>query len=362
MKNHLVVTENEIKSAAILVVDDEPANVKLVEKTLALEGYRTVVSTQDPREVFGLCRGRTFDLILLDLNMPYMDGFAVMAELLNDGDRVAPPIIVLTAQNAPQMRIRALDEGARDYITKPFDRLELMARVRNLLEMQLSQNALLNQNDFLEHKVQERTHELHDTRLEVVRRLGRAAEYRDNETGMHIIRMSKFSELLGRSVGMSSHACDLLLNASPMHDIGKIGIPDHILLKPGKFEPQEWEIMKTHAQIGADILSGSDTDLMNMAREIALTHHEKWDGTGYPHALTGDNIPLAGRIVAIADVFDALTSVRPYKKAWPVDEAVAYIKEQSGRHFEPRLVEHFSSNLEQILIIKDKYAEPGTHQ
>jgi putative two-component system response regulator len=147
-----------------------------------------------------------------------------------------------------------------------------------------------------------------------------------------------------------------------MHDIGKIGIPDHILLKPGKFEPPEWDIMKTHSQIGADILSGSDTDLMNMAREIALTHHEKWDGTGYPHALAGDNIPLTGRIVAIADVFDALTSIRPYKKAWPVDEAVAYIKEQSGRHFEPRLVEHFGSNLEQILIIKDKYAEPGTHQ
>ena len=206
--------------------------------------------------------------------------------------------------------------------------------------------------------VQERTKELHDTRLQVVRRLGRAAEYRDNETGLHIIRMSKVSMLLGKAAGMNEYDCDLLLNAAPMHDIGKIGIADHVLLKPGKFEPAEWKIMQTHSQIGADILSGDDSDLMKMAHQIALTHHEKWNGKGYPNGLAGEDIPLVGRLCALADVFDALTSVRPYKKAWSVEDSVDLIKQERGEHFDPQLVDYFIKLLPEIVTIKEKYAEP----
>jgi putative two-component system response regulator len=346
-----------VKAARILIVDDEPANVKLLERMLQVEGYNNIVATQDSRQAVRLYQEHDCDLILLDINMPYLDGFGVM-EQLQQLETTLPPILVLTAQSAHEYRIKALAGGARDYLTKPFDRTELMARVRNLLEVQLFHKYLSDQNELLEYVVNKRTQELQETRLQVVRRLGRAAEYRDNETGLHIIRMSKYSQLIAQAAGMSDYECDLMLNASPMHDIGKIGIPDHILLKPGKFESHEWEVMKTHAEIGADILDGDETDLLNMARDIAYTHHEKWDGTGYPRGLTGANIPLVGRIVAIADVFDALTSERPYKKAWPVEDAIDLIKEQKGKHFDPELVEFFLSILPDILEIKEKYAEP----
>ncbi|MCK4710084.1 MAG: HD domain-containing protein, partial [Gammaproteobacteria bacterium] len=294
-----------------------------------------------------------------------MDGFELIEKLISLDDNFLPPILVLTAQQAQEYRQRGLDLGARDFITKPFVVNELLARVKNQLEMRQAQALLRDQNQHLEEMVRERTIELqiahqqlHESRLQVVRRLGRAAEYRDNETGLHIIRMSYISVILGRAAGMSEEDLDLLLNASPMHDIGKIGVPDSILLKPGKFEPEEWEIMKTHAQIGADILSGDDSPMMSMAREIALAHHEKWDGSGYPGGIKGEGIPLVGRVAALADVFDALTSERPYKKAWAVNDAVEFIKENSGSHFDPDLVKCFLENLDLITDIKEKYMEP----
>lgn len=198
---------------------------------------------------------------------------------------------------------------------------------------------------------------LHETQLEIVKRLGRAAEYRDNETGLHVIRMSLFSARLGKAAGLNEKECEMLLNASPMHDIGKIGIPDHILLKPGKLDEKEFKIMKTHAEIGTEILRGSNSDLLKLAESIALTHQEKWDGSGYPRGLKGEEIPLAGRITAICDVFDALTSVRPYKKAWSVEDAVGLIEQEKGRHFDPNLVPLFKQVLPEILQIKEKYAE-----
>ena len=349
---------SEHLAATIMVVDDEPANVKLLERMLAVSGYGHVVSTLDPRQVIGLYQSQPFDLIVLDLNMPHMDGFEVMRQLRALDPERLPPILILTAQHAQEHRVRALQAGARDYVTKPFEKDELLARVRNLLEIQLYHKSMRNRNHWLEERVRERTEELYDTRLQIVRRLGRAAEFRDNETGLHIVRMSKMSVLIGQACGMCSDDCELLLNASPMHDIGKIGIPDHILLKPGKFEPHEWEIMKTHTTIGAEILSGDDSELLSMARVIALTHHEKWDGSGYPRGLEGEHIPLVGRIVALADVFDALTSVRPYKRAWPVEEAVANLVENRGKHFDPRLVDVFQAELPNILAIKERYAEP----
>ncbi len=349
----------DVLGATLLVVDDEPANLMLVERMLGLTGYRNIVTTSDPREVVRLYAEFHPDLILLDLNMPHLDGFQVMELLKAEHGNALAPILVLTAQQALDYRVRALQGGARDYLTKPFERAELLARVRNLLEAQLLHNMLLGQNAWLEERVLERTRALRQSHLEMVRRLGRAAEYRDNETGLHIIRMSKTSALLGKALGFPDEECELLLHASPMHDIGKIGISDQILLKPGKLEPHEWEIMKTHASIGAAILDGDDSPLLVMARQIALTHHERWDGSGYPNGLEAENIPMVGRIVAVADVFDALTSERPYKKAWTVEQALDYVREQSGRHFDPTVVEHFHKVLPEVLDIHQRYAEPA---
>ncbi|WP_006786322.1 HD-GYP domain-containing protein [Thiorhodospira sibirica] len=349
-------------SATIMVVDDEPANLTLIDRTLRSEGYRHLVLIRDPREVEDIYVSQRFDLIILDLNMPYIDGFGVMEKLLARNDPILPPILVLTAQYGRDFVLRALTGGARDFLSKPFDRMELLARVRNLLDVQLGRRLLHDQKQMLEQLVHARTQELRNTRLQVVQRLGRAAEYRDNETGFHILRMSHTCALLAKSLGWNEADTERMLHASPMHDIGKIGIPDGILLKPGKLDPEEWEIMKTHATIGAHILDGDDSDLLVMAREIALTHHERWDGAGYPRGLAGDQIPLVGRIVAIADVFDALTSERPYKRAWTVEDALNYIRENNGRHFDPQIVAHFEERLPEILAIRERFSEPENQQ
>lgn len=342
---------NELqKEKSILIVDDEPTNLKLLDRMLRGQGYQSLVLVADPREVLARYRETQPDLILLDINMPHLDGFQVMDQLKSLNDPLLPPIVILTAQHGKEFQLRALASGARDFVAKPFDRNELLMRVRNLLDAQLAHRLVHDQKAVLEEMVRMRTEELRRTRLQVVQRLGMAAEYRDEETGYHILSMSHTCALLARAIGWSEADCDLMLNASPMHDIGKIGIPDAILLKPGKFEPDEWEIMKTHTTIGAKLLDGDDSDIMHMAREIALTHHEKWDSSGYPNG-------LSGRIAALADVFDALTSVRPYKKAWTVDAAVDLIKESNGRHFDPALVEVFLRALPEILKIRERFIE-----
>ncbi len=346
-----------LKASPIIAVDDEPNNLKLLGKMLRAEGYTNLVQIDDPRETLDACARLNPGLILLDLNMPILDGYGVMKQLRELDSPLVPPVIVLTAQTSSEFLLRAFEAGARDYVTKPFDRAELMARVRNSLEAHLAHRFVWTQKSVLQELVQERTLELRETRLQVVRRLGRAAEYRDNETGNHILRMSKIAALLAERSGWSTEATELMLHASPMHDIGKIGIPDEILLKPGGLTAEEWQVMKRHVFIGADILSGEATDLLDLARGIALSHHEKWDGSGYPQGLAGERIPLAGRIVALADVFDALTSERPYKKAWEVEEAVAYITAESGRHFDPSLVPVFCNALPEVLAIRDQHAD-----
>lgn len=346
------------RQARILIVDDEPANLKLLEKILGNQGYGECTLVQDAREVLPrYCELRP-DLILLDINMPHIDGFGVMAQLQALDDPLLPPIVVLTAQPGREFLLKALDLGARDFVAKPFDRVELLMRVRNLLEAQLAARLLHDRHAVLEEMVRARTAELQETRLQVVRRLGRAAEYRDNETGVHIIRMSRCCALLAAGLGWSEADCELMLHASPMHDIGKIGIPDAILLKPGALSVEEWEVMKRHTLIGAELLDGDDSELFRMAREISLTHHEKWDGSGYPQGLAGEAIPQAGRIVAVADVFDALTSRRPYKAPWTVDEAVAFIRERAGSHFDPQVVAHFVAALPEILAIAAALPDP----
>jgi len=344
-------------SARILMVDDEPANLKLLDRMLRHEGYADLVLIQDPRQLLTEYHKAAPDLILLDINMPYLNGYEVMEQLKELNDPLLPPIVVLTAQAGRDFLMKALQAGARDFISKPFDRFELLARVRNMLDAHLSLRMTFQQKELLEELVRQRTSEVTKSRLEVVRRLGRAAEFRDNETGRHVVRMSHSSALLARQLNLSEKRCEIILHASPMHDIGKIGISDTILLKPGRLTPEERTIMERHALIGADILAGAETELLEVARLIALTHHEKWDGSGYPGKLVGEAIPLEGRICAIADVFDALTSERPYKHAWPVEEAVANLQENAGSHFDPALVQAFLATLPEIIAINEKFKD-----
>ena len=354
-----MILEKQILDAKILIVDDEPDNVNVLEKILKLAGYTSLQTTTDSRKVKTVYRDFSPDLVLLDLNMPHMNGFQVMDQIKNIETNSYIPVLVITAFPDDETLVRALDSGAKDFIQKPFNSHEVLSRIRNLLEVRLLHKQLKKQNQILEKKVQERTKELNSSRLEVVRRLGRAAEYRDNETGLHIIRMSKMSALIGKAAGVCDSDCDLLLNASPMHDIGKIGIPDKVLLKPGKLNADEWEIMKTHSTIGANLLSEDGSELMKMAQTIALTHHEKWDGTGYPKGLKGENIPLVGRVCALSDVFDALTSKRLYKEAWSIEDSCVEIKRNSGKHFDPKLVEVFEQILPDLIKITKEHAEPS---
>ncbi len=348
-----------ILQAHILIVDDNDANVALLRKVLRTAGYENISSVTDPRLVRAAFEAERHDLILLDIRMPYMDGFEVMAELkpLVHDDYL--PILVLTAQTDDKTRIRALQEGAKDFLQKPFETVEVLNRIRNMLEVRLLHKQVRDQNLILEQKVHERTRELETTRLDVIRRLGQAAEYRDNETGLHVIRMSQYCEQLALAVGVEASEATLLLNASPMHDLGKIGIPDSILLKPGKLDAEEWETMKSHTLIGAELLSGSDHPLMVLAREVALTHHERWDGHGYPNHLQAEEIPLMGRITTLCDVFDALLSERPYKKSWTEAEAMELIRTESGKQFDPTLVDAFLDISAKILSIRASLLDEG---
>ncbi|MBT3367333.1 MAG: response regulator [Nitrospina sp.] len=344
---------NFLKSK-ILIVDDEQANIALLEDVLENEGYTFFKSTQDSRKALDIYKEMCPDLVLLDLNMPYLDGFQVIEQLKEFEKDSYAPILVLTAQSDRNTRLRALSAGARDYIEKPFDITEVTQRISNMLEIRLLHNQVRDQNLILEEKIRERTHELEETRREAILRLGRAAEYRDNETGMHVIRMSRLSAKLAKEIGLSDDECQLMLQASPMHDVGKIGVPDQILLKPGKLNEEEWAIMKKHPEIGAEILSGSHSSVMQLAETISLTHQERWDGSGYPNNLKGEEIPLSGRIVAICDVFDALTSKRYYKEAFSVEKAMEIIEQGSGKDFEPYLVDTFKKVLpEMIRIVKE---------
>ena len=345
------------RDAKLLIVDDEPANLRLLDRLLRSQGYSHLVLVSDPYDVISQYQLARPDLILLDITMPGMDGYQVIRALQALEDPLLPPIVILTAQHDKEFMLKGLAAGARDFIAKPFDRNELLMRVRNLLEAQLAHRFMHDQAAVLQQMVDQRTAELQRTRLDIIRRLGFAAEYRDEETGSHILRMSHSCVLLAQALGWSEEACDLIMNASPMHDIGKIGIPDAILRKPGRLEPDEWEVMQTHASIGYQLLEGDDSPIMSMARDIAGSHHEKWDGSGYPRGLVGEDIPVSARIAALADVFDALTSPRPYKQAWSVERAIRLIQEQSGRHFDPVLVELFMQKLPDIVQLRERYVE-----
>jgi len=330
-----------LTTSRILIVDDQPSNVMLLEGILQEEDFTSYRSITDSREVLPTFIDYLPDLILLDLQMPYLDGFAVMKQLqacIVPGDFL--PILVLTADITPEAKRRALTEGALDFLTKPFDATEVLLRIKNLLQTRSLHIQLQKQNEVLDHKVRERTADLEATQVEILERLALAAEYRDDDTGEHTRRVGKTAARIAEALDWLLAEVELIRRAAPLHDVGKIAIPDAILLKPGKLTPEEFERMKTHTSLGAQMLSAGEFPLLQLAEQIALTHHERWDGTGYI-GLREDAIPMAGRIVAVADVFDALTSERPYKKAWPLSEALEEIKCQSGPQFDPRIVEAF---------------------
>ena len=332
----------ELRHARVLVVDDEEANVTALLKLLKRAGYTDVIGTTDSRKAVPLFREREPDLILLDLHMPHQDGFQVMEGIrpLVSQDTYLP-ILILTGDQEQEVRQRALSSGAKDFVTKPFEVTEVLLRIRNLLETRFLHRQLARHNETLEQKVQDRTRELAEAQVEILNRLALAAEYRDDVTGKHAERVGILSFLVAQALGLPPDETRLLRRAAPLHDVGKIGIPDAILMKPGTLTPAEFEVMKSHTEIGGRILSGSQYPLLQVAREIALYHHEKWDGSGYKPGMSGESIPLVGRIVAVADAFDSLTHERPYKPALPQDEAVEIINRDRGTHFDPDVADAF---------------------
>lgn len=345
--------------AKILVVDDQEANVKLLTYLLQGEGYTAVHSTMNPREVFDLYQSERYDLILLDLNMPIMNGFEVMEMLQCIESEGYLPVLVITAE--PAHKIRALQSGAMDFISKPIDHLEVLTRVHNMLEVRLLQKQLHQANEILEQRVEERTAALEESYCETVLTMTRAAEFKDPETGMHIQRIGYYCYELAKELGMEPQFCHEILNASPMHDIGKIAIPDRILLKPGGFSCDEWDIMKTHALLGADILAQKKSPYLRMGAEIAQHHHEKWNGDGYPNGLRGEEIPLSARIMNICDIYDALRSKRPYKCALAHEEVLDIMRKGDGRtrpeHFDPEILDTFMHKHVQFCEIFEANAE-----
>ncbi len=334
--------------ANLLVVDDTPFNLDLLRDVLA-PYYRVRLATSGDNAL-KLIHKNPPDLILLDIMMPGMDGYT-LCQILKDDPRYRHiPVIFVTAMSETHDETHGFEVGAVDYITKPISAPVVLVRVKTHL-------ALHHQQMALEQQVKERTQELHETRLQIIQRLGRAAEYKDNETGRHVIRMSHYARIMALKAAVPEEEADLIFNAMPMHDIGKIGIPDRIILKPGPLNDEEWALMRQHPQIGADIIGVHEHPLMQYARTIALTHHEKWDGTGYPNRLVGEQIPFVGRLAALADVYDALTSKRPYKEAWSVEKAAQVIHEGAGKHFDPSLMPIFDASLDEFKTIQQRYME-----
>lgn len=331
-----------VEQSRILVVDDEPANVRILRRILNQSGFSEIWATTDPREALPLFDSKAPDLVLLDLDMPHMSGFDLLEGICS---RTSPgdylPVLILSGMITPEARRRALSAGAKDFVGKPFDIPETELRIRSLLHTRALHLRLREQNESLEQRVQERTRDFEESQLEILERLAQAGEFRDNETGEHTRRVGEMSARLAAALGFAAEDVELIRRAAPLHDVGKISIRDELLLKSDRFSPEEFERMKMHSTTGAAMLSGGRSPLTRMAEEIARFHHERWDGTGYPHGLEGERIPLVARIVAVVDVFDALSHDRPYRPAWSPDEVVAEIERGAGTHFDPRVAKEF---------------------
>lgn len=326
----------------MLVVDDLEPSLRLLQEILRRAGFQNVIATSDAREVLPLFQAFPPDILLLDLHMPHMDGYAVMEALR---PHVQPgsyfPILVLTADVTPEAKRRALAGGASDFVGKPYDYVEVILRIQNLLQIRHLQGELRLRNESLEETVRERTRELATAQVEVLERLAQVVEFHDDVTGQHTKRVGELSARLASALGLPARTVELIRRAAPLHDLGKVGIPDEVLHKPGRLLPEEFEVMKRHTTIGAEILSGGKSELMSIAEEIALCHHERWDGSGYPRGLRGEAIPIAARIVAVVDVYDALAHDRPYRRAWAKDKVLELIHGDAGTHFDPAVVQAF---------------------
>lgn len=332
---------------SVLVVDDTVENIDIL--TGVLKDEYNVKAATNGNAALKIAEKTLPDIILLDVMMPEMNGYEVCSRLKENPITKKIPVIFVTAKDQEGDEVMGFSVGAVDYITKPISPSIVKARIKTHI-------ALADQKRGLEIEVMEKTREINDTRLEIIKKLGRAAEFKDNETGMHVERMSRYSYLIAKEYGLEESQCILLMNAAPMHDIGKIGIPDNVLKKAARLDSDEWKIMEGHSEIGAEILGDSKSELIGTAKILAMQHHEKWDGTGYPKGIKGDEINIFARITAVADVFDALTSRRPYKQGWPIQEAVDYIKSESGEQFDPKVVEAFEKALPKIIEIKEKYS------
>ncbi len=347
----------------ILVVDDEDSNLRLMKAILTAWDCRVALAATG-HEALEKTRALEPEIVLLDVMLPDIDGFEVAARLKSDPELAVIPVVMITALTSKEDRVKALEAGADDFLSKPVDRAELQARVRSLLQVRAYHRHMKEYQIRLESEVARKTRELKEyveklrvSYLDTIHRLSRAAEYRDQETYQHIVRMGYLSAAIARQLGFSDKDVDTMLCAAPMHDVGKIGIPDKILLKPGRLTPGERKIMEKHTLIGGSILEKPLNDYTEWARVIALTHHERWNGTGYPNRLKGEDIPLIGRIVAVADVFDALSSKRPYKDPFPLDVSFEIVKDDRGTHFDPEVVDAFLEIEDEVIDIKQRFSD-----
>ncbi|MGR3319648.1 MAG: HD domain-containing phosphohydrolase [Candidatus Anammoxibacter sp.] len=347
----------------ILIADDEEMIRTMVEDVLTPVGY-DVIQACDGLDAMKKIKEFSPDVILTDVNMPNMNGFELLKQLRENEDTKTIPVVMVTALNEIKMRVKAIELGVDDFLGKPMDILELRARIKSLLKVKAYNDHLRDYQKELETEVEKRTKEVKlalikatNASYETIYILSRAAEYRDEDTGAHILRVSHYAGAIARKLGKSDDEVEIILYGAPLHDVGKIGIPDNILMKPGKLSPDEFKIMKGHVGIGAQILKGSASPFIKMGEEIALSHHEKWDGSGYPKGLKGEDIPLSGRIIALADVFDALTTKRPYKEAFPVEKATKIIREGRGTHFDPAVMDAFFDIFDEILEIRGTYKD-----
>lgn len=350
----------------VIVVDDTPINVTLISHLVRRLEDAVPVDFTDSVKGLAWCVEQVPDLVIVDYMMPEIDGIEFVRRFRACPGREDIPVLMVTANDQLEVRHQALDAGANDFLTKPIDKAEFMSRARNMLSLRRSQRKLEDRAVWLAEEVKKATAEILERERETIVRLSKAADSRDPETGAHILRMSHFSRLIAMQMGLPEADQEMLLEAAPMHDIGKVGIPDNILLKPGRLDVAEFEIMKRHAMLGYEILNGSHSAMLQAAAQIALAHHEKFDGSGYPNGLKGEDIPVFARICAVADVFDALTSERPYKKAWEDERAIALLREGAGSHFDPVCVEAFLADWNGVMAIRNRFrddeAEKSAHK
>src|SRR5689334_8482630 len=347
----------------VMVVDDQSTGRAILEQVVrSLDERVQVEGFARPVDAVVWATRNVSDLVLVDYMMPDMDGIELVKRLRALPGYEHVPMVMVTVHDDRKVRYAALDAGITDFLTKPVDARECLARCRNLLTLRRQQLALEDRRRLLKHMVEDATREVREREKETLLRLARAGEFRDEETGYHLIRMSRYSRLIANALGLEHEEAETIELAAPLHDIGKIGIPDQILLKPAKLDSTEWEVMRRHPVIGHEILKGSASKYVRMGALIALGHHERFDGTGYPNGLEGDHIPLCARIVAVADVYDALTSVRPYKKAWKPADALDYIRAQRGKHFDPRLADAFLGMSEKVLEVQRDLQDPVSEQ